>query len=61
MNSAIENSIPNKTRSTAAFPRSARMEIIQMRIRRGTPDMMSSQGLKSSWVGVQMMEVELEQ
>lgn len=54
----INVQIPNKTSSTAVFPSRARIEMTQMRTRRETPDMMSSQGLKSSGVGLQE---ELEQ
>lgn len=35
--------------------------MIQMRTRKGAGDMISSQGLKSSGAGLQVMEVELEQ
>lgn len=57
----VSHFVPKKTRSTAAFPSSARIDTIQMRTRRKRGDMMSSQGLKSSGVGVQVMVVELVQ
>lgn len=53
--------LPNRTRRTAAFPNNANTDTIQISTRRKLGDMMSSQGLKSSWVGVQVMELELVQ
>lgn len=43
------------------LPSRARTEMIQIRMRKGVADIISSQGLKSSGAGLQVMEVELEQ
>jgi len=53
--------LPNNTRRTTVLPSRARTEMIQMRTRNGTGDMMSSQGLKLSGAGLHVMEVELVQ
>lgn len=43
------------------FPNNANTDTIQISTRKKLGDMMSSQGLKSSWAGVQVMELELVQ